>query len=198
MENPTPRNTESQTAPIPAHALSAAAPAVEAGMAETPAGQAAKAEPTAAEYAALDPELTALPGQFLNGVGWFYWIGGLSLVNIGAGFVGRKFIFGLGITEFIDAVAQAGETTSLPLLALSAVISLGFLGLGYMGRKGKQGYILAGLIIYAVDAIVLLTMEDWLSVAFHGFAGYSIFKGYQALKKILAGAAGAAAGETIK
>jgi hypothetical protein len=86
-------------------------------------------------------------------------------------------------------MAQAGESTSLPLLALSAVISLGFIGLGYMGRKGKQGFILAGLFIYVLDAGVLVTMQDWLSVAFHGFAGYSIFKGYQALKKILAGAA---------
>jgi hypothetical protein len=152
--------------------------------------------PAAAEAVAIDPAVAALPGQFLNGVGWFYWIGGLSLVNIAAGFLGRKFIFGLGITEYVDAMAQAGESTSVPLLALSAAISLGFIGLGYMGRKGKEAFILAGLLIYAVDAGVLAMMKDWLGVAFHAFAGYSIFKGYQALKQILAGAAAAGESQT--
>jgi hypothetical protein len=138
---------------------------------------------------AIDPAVAALKGQFLNGVGWFYWIGGLSIVNIGMGFADRKFLFGLGITELVDAVAQAGEHASLPLLALSVAISLGFIGLGYQGRKGKQGFILAGLVVYALDAGLLLVIQDWLSAAFHAFAGYSIFKGYRALKQILAGTA---------
>ena len=153
-----------------------------------PGSQASPASPQAVAVA-IDPAVEALKSQFLNGVGWFYWIGGLSIVNIGMSFVDRKFLFGLGIAEIIDAMAQAGGRTSMPLLALSVAISLGFIALGYQGRKGKQGFILAGLVIYALDAGLLLIFHDWLSAAFHAFAGYSIFKGYGALKQILGGAA---------
>lgn len=156
---------------------------------ENPANPNPEPSPQPAVAVAIDPAAEALKGEFLKGVGWFYWIGGLSIVNIGMGFVDHKFLFGLGVTELVDEIAKMGESTSLPLLALSVALSMGFVGLGHMGRKGKLGFILTGLILYALDAGLLVIAQDWLSVAFHGYAGYSIFKGYGALKRILAGAA---------
>ena len=156
----------------------------------------AQAAPAAAEAVAeeVSPELIeaeALKAKFLNGVSWFYWIGGLSIVNIGMGFLERKFIFGLGISELLQAFALEGAAVSIPLLAAGVAVSLAFMGLGWQARKGKKAFILGGLAFYAADAALLAMESDWISVAFHAYAGYSIFKGYTALKTIAAGLAAA-------
>ncbi len=67
----------------------------------------------------------------------------------------------------------------------SVAISCFFIFLGYKGRQGNQKFIMAGLVFYALDSILLLVAQDWLSVAFHGYSGYRIFKGYQALNQIV-------------
>lgn len=156
--------------------------------------QPAKTEAAEAAAEEISPELAeaeALKAKFLNGVSWFYWIGGLSIVNIGMGFVERKFIFGLGVSELMQAFALEGASISIPLLAASVAVSLAFMGLGWQARKGKKAFILGGLAFYAADAALLAMESDWISVAFHAYAGYSIFKGYTALKTIAAGLAAA-------
>lgn len=133
--------------------------------------------------------IEVLRNEFLGGISWFYWIGGLSLVNMAFGvFANRKFIVGLGITEFFDAFAFGGNGVSLVWLAASVAVSAIFILLGFMGRKGKKSYILGGLAFYALDAALLVFAEDFLGVAFHAYAGFMIFKGYQALGKILSAA----------
>ena len=50
---------------------------------------------------------TQLETQHASGANWFYWIAGLSVINsviILAG-GGWGFVVGLGITQFIDAIA---------------------------------------------------------------------------------------------
>lgn len=138
-----------------------------------------------------------LRSEFLGGISWFYWIGALSLVNIGMILLAdRRFIIGLGITDILSYLG-AGEGIggiSPAWVGASVVVSLLFIWLGFQGRKGKQGYILGGLAFYALDAGLLALGQDWLSVLFHAYAGFMIFKGFRALKQILA-ASRAAAGE---
>ena len=144
------------------------------------------AEPTAAEIA--QQNVAAIRQQFLNGVSWFYWIGALSLINLALGhFLHRKFIFGLGIPALLDTRAFEQGKINPGWIAASVAVSLGFMGLGFLGRKGKRLFIILGLAIYALDLALLVLAKDWLSVLFHGFAGWSIIKGYQALGTILAG-----------
>lgn len=147
----------------------------------------AAAQPTAED--AAQQEAATLKAQFLNGISWFYWIGALSLVNMAMShFADRKFIIGLGITEVLDALAFAdGKQVSVGWMAASVLVSVGFIGLGYLGRKGKRAFIIAGLAFYALDAALLIFAKDVLSVLFHAYAGWSIFRGFQALGKILTG-----------
>lgn len=157
--------------------------------AKTASAETAGAEAGVEEVSPELIEAEALKAKFLNGVSWFYWIGGLSIVNIGMGFLERKFIFGLGISELLQAFALEGASVSIPLLAVGVAVSLAFMGLGWQARKGKKPFILGGLAFYAADAALLAMESDWISVAFHAYAGYSIFKGYSALKTIAAGLA---------
>ena len=47
-------------------------------------------------------------GQLRSGVSWFYWIAGLSLINSILSVSGQswRFIFGLGVTQLLDAFAE--------------------------------------------------------------------------------------------
>ena len=145
-----------------------------------------------AEALAQDPEaerIAKLKGEFLGGISWFYWIGGLSLVNIAFGVLAdRKFIVGLGITEVFDALAFGGAAVSYAWVAASVLVSGLFIWLGFLGRKGKQGAILGGLVFYVLDGVLMAVSEDFLSLLFHAYAAFMIFKGFKALKQIVAAA----------
>jgi hypothetical protein len=157
------------------------------------------------DHAALTPaaqdlvsdDAERLKNDFLGGVSWFYWIGALSLVNIGfLSLANMKFIVGLGLTEVFYAIAMEAAQ-GIPWMAAAVLVSALFIGLGYMGRKGKKAFILGGLVFYVLDAGILIMAEDFLSVLFHAYAGFKIFRGYQALGTIVA-AARAAATEGVK
>lgn len=144
-------------------------------------------QPTAQDLEA--ERIEKLRREFLGGISWFYWIGALSLVNIGMILLAdRRFIIGLGITDILSYFG-AGEGIggiSPVWIGASVLVSVLFIWLGFQGRKGKQAYILGGLAFYALDAGLLVLGEDYLSVLFHGYAGFMIFKGFRALKQILA------------
>jgi hypothetical protein len=142
----------------------------------------------ASEAHDLEAERIAkLKGEFLGGVSWFYWIGGLSLVNIVFGLLAdRKFIVGLGITEVFDALAFGGHSIGYGWIAASVLVSALFVWLGFLGRKGKRGAILGGLVLYVLDGVLMAAFDDLLSALFHAYAAFMIFKGWKALKAILA------------
>lgn len=150
-----------------------------------------------AQSQAQDPEaqrIDKLKGEFLGGISWFYWIGGLSLINIAFGMLAnRKFIVGLGVTEIFDSLAFGdGPGVGYAWIAASILVSGLFIWLGFLGRKGKKAAILGGLVFYVLDGVLMAIAQDWLAVLFHGYAAFMIFKGFQALKEIMAASGGAA------
>jgi hypothetical protein len=145
----------------------------------------------------VNDDAERLKNDFLGGISWFYWIGGLSLVNLGfLTLADRKFIVGLGLTEVFYAFAMEAAQ-GMPWMAAAVLVSALFIGLGYMGRKGKKAYILGGLGFYILDAGILIMADDFLSLLFHAYAGFMIFRGYRALGKILAAARATAAKDVM-
>ncbi len=55
------------------------------------------------------PEELSLENRFRNGVGWFNWIAGLSILNSVIFYFGASisFVTGLGITQFVDGFIAA-------------------------------------------------------------------------------------------
>jgi hypothetical protein len=39
-------------------------------------------------------------------------------------------------------------------------------------------------VLYALDGLLFLLVQDWLSLAFHAFALFCIFGGHSALKRL--------------
>jgi hypothetical protein len=119
-----------------------------------------------------------------NGAGWFLAIAGLSIVNSVLMLSGTRFsfIFGLGITQIVDAVGRQGGTTGPTLgLVVNAFIVGVFVLFWNFARKGEKWAFLVGMALYAIDGLILLPFKDYLSVAFHAYALFRIYGGMQGI-----------------
>lgn len=136
--------------------------------------------PAVADDRALIELKLRLEGQLKNGAGWFFWIAGLSMINTVIVLTGSTwhFIFGLGVTSILDAVAaRLGAAGQVAALVVNAFIAGVLILFGVFGRKGARWAFIVGMVIYALDAIISLTVGDLLGTAFHAFALYSMYRG---------------------
>jgi hypothetical protein len=119
---------------------------------------------------AAAPASAGMDPAVIKGANWFFWIAGLSafysLLALG-GF--QKYpIFGMGVTML------AGPTAGF---IAAGVVAL----LGYFARQGQKWAFLVGMALYAIDGIALFTNGIYFGVAFHAYALFCIFRGFQAL-----------------
>jgi len=127
-----------------------------------------------------------------SGANWFYWIAGLSVVNSVIALVGGgwAFIIGLGFTQVVDAIALSGyenpSDATFGVLAVAFLFNLIIAGIfaafGYFANKEQKWAFITGMAIYAVDGVLFIIVLDFLSVGFHAFALYSIYKGFSSLQ----------------
>jgi hypothetical protein len=131
-------------------------------------------------------EHETLEGQRRRGGQWFYWIAALSSINCVLALMGQEwhFILGLGTTQLVQAVAKesggAGTTAGL--------VSLVVIGLfAFFGQRAVHGYcwaFVAGMVVYGLDGLIFLLIQDWVGVGFHAFAIVMILRGYQAARQL--------------
>lgn len=115
-----------------------------------------------------------------TGAGWFRIVAILSIINsvLSMSGAGIRFIFGLGIAQFVDGLAhQAGQGGIALDLVINGFVAGVFFVFWNFARKGQQWAFLVGMALYAVDALVMLYFRDILAVAFHGYALYRIYAG---------------------
>ena len=158
---------------VPRAAASAPAPGVRPFQ--------AAARPVAAAVAAgADP---ASEGQLKGGASWFYWIAGLSLVNSIAAFTGGdwRFILGLGITRMIDGFGQSLEGGGKMVVLVLDVLAAGlFILFGVLAHKRHTWAFVVGMVLFALDGLIALIVQDWLGLGFHAFVLFCLFRGFQA------------------
>ena len=121
-----------------------------------------------------------------------FWIAGLSILNsiIGLTGGGVNFILGLGASQIIDALASiAAEDigSSIVLVigfVVSALIAGVFVVFGLFARKGKKWAFIIGMIPYALDGLIFISVGDLLSIGFHLFALFGLYGGIKALNEL--------------
>jgi MFS family permease len=120
---------------------------------------------------------------------WFLWLAGLSMVNsvLAASGAHLHFLFGLGVTSIVDAVAQRAGATGIVLnLVINAFIAGVFLLFWYFGKQGHKWAFLVGMGLYVIDGLILLLVTDYLGAAFHLWVLYRLYQGYTTLSRFMA------------
>ncbi|HRG54889.1 MAG TPA: hypothetical protein PLG56_02540 [Lacunisphaera sp.] len=120
----------------------------------------------------------------MSGASWFWWIGGLSVVNTIMLHSGSDtgFIIGLGFTMVIDAMFREYQLVAfiVDALAIGTILALGF-----FARKGHFWAFVTGIVLYTLDAGIYLLVQDWMAVAFHGLALFYLVRGARKLRAAL-------------
>src|SRR5437773_10090698 len=177
MTNPLPEdNPENLSEALPANA--------EAGPIET----------GPVEDRSTASEMLALHMQGRKGANWFYWVAGLSLVNsaviLGGGSI--FFVIGLGVTLMADSLAaaisqhhpEAVWIVKGVALAFDVFVAAVLVGFGWLSARRYLALFGVGMALYLVDGLIFLLFQDWLSVAFHGYALFWMWSGFQAFRKL--------------
>lgn len=124
---------------------------------------------------------TSSDPSVLSSARWFWWIAGLSLVNLFLFYSGSNtsFVIGLAMTAVTSAIFSEQMVVGLVV----AVLIIGFYGvIGFCAQREKLWAFYLGLAVYVVDALIYMYVQDWLSVAFHGYVIFHLFRGIASLR----------------
>jgi hypothetical protein len=141
--------------------------------------------PSTAPAAAFnDPQSFA---QLKSGASWFYWIAALSLINSIVAITGNnwRFIFGLGITQVLDELGNHfGGAAKFVALGLNLIVAGIFVLFGVFAHKRHLWAFITGMVLFALDALLMLLATDWIGLALHGFVLFCLFRGLQACRNL--------------
>lgn len=117
---------------------------------------------------------------------WFWWIAGLSLVNSVLFYAGAdmSFVVGLGLTTLASVMLGMTEAIAVTVATLAF-----YVWIGHVAAQGKAWAFYVGLVVYVIDALLFVYVEDWMSVAFHALAIFFIVKGVMRLRQAASPAA---------
>jgi len=134
----------------------------------------------------MDPRIPVIL-RMRRGAGWFMTIGLLSGVNSILQIFDAKirFIFGLGITQVVDAVAhRMGQGGTMVIVIVDGLFIVVLILCSHWAKTGSQGAFLGGMIAYALDGVLLLLFSMWLDAAVHAYALWMIRQGYSASREL--------------
>jgi hypothetical protein len=133
-------------------------------------------------------EHTDLETRYKSGANWFYWIAGLTLVTSIISFSGGdwRFLISLGTTQVIDALsAELGESAKMVAMVLDVILAGVFVVFGVLaGKKLLWAYIL-GMVVFVLDGLVSLVVQDWIGVIAHVVVLVFMVPGFLAGRKLV-------------
>ncbi len=129
------------------------------------------------------PVNPAAVAHMRSGASWFYWIAALSLINSLTSLSGKGFAFaiGLGITHVF---AELGKDAKGIVLAFDLLATGLFVLFGVFAHKGHTWAFAAGMVLFALDTLLVLLQQSLISVALHGLVLYFLFRGMQACREL--------------
>jgi hypothetical protein len=88
------------------------------------------------------------------------------------------FVIGLGATQIVDGfmsalakdLGQGWSIVRLIGLAIDVCIAGIFILFGVLGRKRYRWSVILGMVLYAIDGVILLLFKDFFGAAFHAWA----------------------------
>ena len=124
-----------------------------------------------------------------TGGAWFYWIGGASILNSVLNAAGTQWglAVGLGVTYLIDGLAEGfSNTVRTPIYAfiIDIAVAGGFLLIGRAARRGNLGWYAISIVLYLLDGLLFVLVQDLLGIAVHAIAIYGLVSGWRAARSL--------------
>ena len=143
-------------------------------------------------FADQSVEIARLEQRANSGARWFYWIAALSLITSLIMLSGSnwRFIISLGTTQLINDIANAtsrdlGNVGTAIAVVFDLLATGLFAGLGVLAGKRYLWAFVVGMILFGLDALVLILAQDWIGIIFHVLVLYWIFSGFNACRQLL-------------
>lgn len=113
----------------------------------------------------------------VRGASIFYVIAGFTAANMVLMFAGIRFAVGLGATG-----AAGNDMTTL---LISNLVAIGiFVLLGFLTKKGSKAAFIIGMVLYALDLLILAAFNPAMhvvSIVIHGLFLWNLFKAFRQL-----------------
>ena len=150
----------------------------------TSTASASSGAPSAPASVADEAQAQSLISARNSGANWFFWIVGLSVLNTLISLTGTEWGFSLGAAATQIADVFAGESGSF----VGRVFALGFDVLvfgfyvmcGVQAMRGATWAFVLGLVVFALDTLLMAVAQEWIGLALHAWAMFSIFTGLMA------------------
>ena len=146
------------------------------------------------------PQISAVQKKLIlekrikSGANNFFWIAGFSLINTIIYITGGSvnFVMGLGITQIVDGIARGlgadGGSNSIVISAVGLGIDLAiaamFVLFGMLSRKGNRMVLMFGAILYLMDALIFVYVQDWYAALFHALMLIGLWNGFKAMGEL--------------
>src|SRR6185436_15902650 len=79
---------------------------------------------------------------------------------------------------------QTAVIGKIVAFGFSAAMSLVFCGFGWLALKRYQPLFLMGMLLYLLDGLLFLLMGEIMAAAFHAYALYCMWGGFQAYRRL--------------
>jgi len=145
-----------------------------------------------------NPYKAAMRGEIIiqqrllnSGVSWFKTIAGCSLINSALAVVNAPvtLVVGLGLSKLVTETARqtSGELGST-VIVIAVVLNLIAAGIFFMlngfAQKRQTWAFVVGMVGYGADALLCVMVGLFISAAFHAYAIYHLYKGFQACRQL--------------
>ena len=133
-----------------------------------------------------------LAAKYKSGANWFYWIAGLTIVTSIITYSGGnwRFLISLGTTQVIDAIAaglseQLGGAPQVVALVLDLILTGIFVLFGVLANKKLLWAYILGMVVFGLDGLVSLLIQDWIGVIAHVVVLVFMVPGFMAGRKLV-------------
>ncbi|MFN2532142.1 MAG: hypothetical protein ABR555_12680 [Pyrinomonadaceae bacterium] len=101
-----------------------------------------------------------------------------------------RFILSLGTTQIFDAIANAaseqlGTAGKIVALIMDLIVTGVFALLGFLAGKKHLWAFILGMVLFGLDGLVLLVLQDWIGVVFHALVLFWLVRGYMAGRELM-------------
>ncbi len=143
-------------------------PVAPAPPVSVPMGTAASVAPAGSSLGRRDLEPTS---GMRSAASWFYWIAGLSAVNFILALSGASFSFAVGSAAVDFCAVLARDSGGFnPVYALVGVLVIAlWVLLGVLGGRGSLAAFIVGLILFALDTLLVIKSGYVIGIAIHAY-----------------------------